>query len=233
MPDIYSINITSKISWLKRLISKEDIRWKCLMWKLLNIHSSLLLKKMPLAISNNSLSKFYKQVLHYWIITKSIPPIDSGEILNEYIFESSFVKIDNKILIPKDLGIRNNMHKNLKIVDILNLNEGSILPMHIINQKLQCDLNFMNYNNLVKAIPKHWKDSLKGIRYHLELNLPNSVYLQVNSKLCLLTKLSNKDLYKEIVRRKAKPPTAINAWMDLFPFLETANWNELLEKIVI
>ena len=47
MPDVYSVNSTSKISWIKRLTNERDCKWKVLTFYMLNLNSTHLSHKIP------------------------------------------------------------------------------------------------------------------------------------------------------------------------------------------
>ena len=66
---------------------------------------------------------------------------------------------------------------------------ATFLPLDIVNQKLNCNLNFLNYNSLVEAIPKNWKNPLKGNEYMAFHFYSEEVCLKVNNKLCTLLEL--------------------------------------------
>ena len=44
-----------------------------------------------------------------------------------------------------------------------------------------------------------------------------------------LSKLKSQDIYWELINNKSYVPTSLRIWIDLFPFLETANWAEFFK----
>ena len=63
MPDIYSIHISQKVIWLKRLTNDNNKKWKALSWALLGIEKDLLDFKLPEENYKVAKTKFYQQLL--------------------------------------------------------------------------------------------------------------------------------------------------------------------------
>ena len=57
-------------------------------------------------------------------------------------------------------------------------------------------------------------------------NEPN---LKINQLLKPLHILSNKQIYLELVNRKSKPPTSIETWLDIYPFMESYDWRDIFQ----
>ena len=119
MPDIFSIQKTSKISWIKRLSSEGNSKWKMLMLHMLSLNKCILSHKIPDVLINKCKSSFHKQLLECWSVLKNIKPIGDNEILNEYIFYNNNIKAGNTSLTPKMFGLtdQSNVY-DTKIIDI-------------------------------------------------------------------------------------------------------------------
>ena len=63
MPDIYSIHISQKVIWLKRLTNDNNKKWKALPWALLGIEKDLLDFKLPEQNYKVAKTKFCQQLL--------------------------------------------------------------------------------------------------------------------------------------------------------------------------
>ena len=72
MPDIFVINKAAKITWVKRLATETDGKWKDLMYKLLNIDRQHFVFKMPPAHVDACKIKFHKQLMESWISIKTL-----------------------------------------------------------------------------------------------------------------------------------------------------------------
>ena len=67
MPDVYSVNSTSKISWIKRLTNERDCKWKILTLYMLNLNSTHLSHKIPETWISHCKTDFHKQLLQCWL----------------------------------------------------------------------------------------------------------------------------------------------------------------------
>ena len=70
MPDVYSVNNTSKISWIKRLTNERDCKWKVLTLHMLNLNSTHLSHKIPEIWISQCKTDFHKQLLKCWLFKK-------------------------------------------------------------------------------------------------------------------------------------------------------------------
>ena len=138
MQDIFSFHKTSQISWIKRLSSEGNSKWKMLMLYMLSLNKYILSHKIPDILINKCKSNFHKQLLECWSVLKNIKPIGDNEILNEYSFYNNNIKAGNISLTPKMFGLTNQSDVyDTKIINILNPDTGTIL-----NSKLNWNLNF-------------------------------------------------------------------------------------------
>ena len=70
MPDVYSVNNTSKISRIKRLTNERDCKWKVLTLYMLNLNSTHLSHKIPEIWISQCKTDFHKQLLKCWLFKK-------------------------------------------------------------------------------------------------------------------------------------------------------------------
>ena len=128
MPDVYSVNNTSKISWIKRLTNERDCKWKVLILYMLNLNSAHLSHKIPEIWISQCKTDFHKQLLKCWLFKKNMKPVGDTEILNEYIFHSNTITTGNTVLLPQMFGLSNsNKNLSVKIMDLLNLTTGLLI----------------------------------------------------------------------------------------------------------
>ena len=67
MPDIFVINQTCKLKWLKKLLFAENKeKWQSLARYLFNLKVNTIFKKLPDTCREKCLSPFYRQVFHSW-----------------------------------------------------------------------------------------------------------------------------------------------------------------------
>ena len=171
----------------------------------------------------NCLSPFHRQVLESWIKVFCVKPETTTEILNEYILYNREIIIGKKIIALYQLP--NKYSYDIKIVDILD-NEGNILKRYQLNQKLETHLSEMFYNSVVSSIPQVWKKKLRQVQIPKEGHGTDEINIEVDSKWTPLSKTNSKLIYESLLKKIIKPPTSINTWTEIYPFLEKFNWTD-------
>ena len=186
---------------------------------MLSINQNMLNKKINLEYAKNCLSPFHRQVLESWIKVFCVKPETTTEILNEYILYNREVIIGKKIIALDQLP--NKYSYDIKI-DILD-NEGNILKRSVSNQKLEKHLSKMLYYSLVSSIPQVWKKKLRQVQIPKERHGTDEINVKVNSKWTPLSKTNSKLIYESLLKKITRPPTSINKWIEIYPFLKQFN----------
>ena len=57
--------------------------------------------------------------------------------------------------------------------------------------------------------------------------------IRVTNKIMPITKVNNKMLYLAILYQKTQEPTAVEKWVEQFPFLEVVPWDKILTRFII
>ena len=229
MIDVFNIHHASKISWIKRLYNPDSAKWKSIMLQSMNTTLYLLNKQYKYKI-DNKISDFYHQVLIAWKELFLHKACDLNEVINEYIIYNESIKIANKVIDEK--FINNDIMFNLKIMDILDDNLN-FKPLIKLNADMNTVVTQMKYNSIRSAIPAHWKKIIKDNRNNpntsmIRLNdLPS---IKINNCLKPLSKCTNKHIYNKLLCTQIKPPTAIDKWINTFPFLETEEWSPIFKR---
>ena len=92
MPDIFAINRTSEIKWLKKLfLLRESNKCRTLTWYLLNIKMSEFKNKLSVESKGKCLTLFHKQVFDSWLHFYSKPPYTVEDIWHEHLFENKYI----------------------------------------------------------------------------------------------------------------------------------------------
>ena len=229
MIDVYNIHHASKISWIKRLYNPDQAKWKSIMLQSMNTTLYLLNKNYKYKV-DNKISDFYNQVLKAWKELFYHKACTYNEIINEYIIYNEEIKIANKLIDEK--FIKNEIMLNLKIIDILD-DQLIFKPLIDLNENLNIGITQMKYNSLRSAIPALWKKVIKE-----NINNPNTSatrlnnvpFIKVNNSLKPLAKCTNKQIYYKLLCPQIKPPTAIDKWINIFPFLETEDWAPIFKR---
>ena len=120
---------------------------------------------------------------------------------------------------------------NIKIKDIINLN-GKFKSYEEIRIQTFGQIDQMNWNSIISAIPKEWKIKLKNtvdMAQLIELIKMDTIYIFRDKKPKQIIKITSKYIYQILVAKKQMPPRAIDKWRDIFPFLENFEWKEIYE----
>ena len=91
----------------------------------------------------------------------------------------------------------------------------------------------MKYNSIRSAIPAHWKKIIKDNRNNPNtsmIRLNDLPFIKINNCLKPLSKCTNKHIYNKLLCTQIKPPTAIDKWINTFPFLETEEWSPIFKR---
>ena len=91
MIDVYAVHTTAKCSWISRLLSKTDSKWKTLTWKMLNIPKFILNKNFEYSQIYNGKTNFHQQLLSSWHIVSTHKPTKVTQILNQYLMYNQYI----------------------------------------------------------------------------------------------------------------------------------------------
>ena len=165
-----------------------------------------------------------------WVKFNHFTPSNDVEVLNEYIFNSNLFLCENKVLKPNSFGLANtNDNYDIKLIDLLDSATGKTLDIATLNQKMNWNLNFLQYIRIKSFISVPWIEDLLILPIVTGKKLPNEVYIKVNSKLKAIVKVKTVEIYQELVTRVSKPPTSTAIWVNLFSFLEKHEWSVSFE----
>ena len=224
MVDVFEVHSTAKCGWIRRLMSETDAKWKNTMWIMLDIEPNILNKNVEISFLKAK-TQFYQQILDVWYKIHNIKPQTYMEIMNQYICYNQFIKINNKHICDKNLT-----QINIKIKDVIHEN-GKIKSCQEMNNHHNTTIIPMRWNSIVSSIPKEWKNKLiKSGNFESKDSIDvKGIYIQINNKLKKIEKISSKEIYLSLIKRKILPPTSIEKWIDIFPFMETFEWNKIFQ----
>ena len=236
MPHVDSMIKSLKLTWLCRYFNDNIMgKWKVLSNKILGVPKDSIASKLDLMFLSQNTTSFYKQILNIWYSIYSMEPTNANNILHEHLFANKFILIGNK---PIMTGFDTWKQKDICCIqDLINPQTGCLLSLTELSQKYSFEVNIMQYNSLVSAIPAKWKLAIKDmpkpiqiktdiIPKETERNIPK---LSINEKPVQITAIQNKDLYWLFVKRIFRPPTALSRWLSLHPSLEEVEWSVLFK----
>ena len=229
MPDIYTVHATQKLAWMKRLLDNSTKKWKVLSFSLICLPKDYIDFKLPIDRYHTAKTQFYQQLLNCWFSIKNKKPTTVDEILNEYLFYNRFILVNKSCL---ELSIVDNNKRLLqtKMIDLIKL-DSSLLNFQDMSTKFSSQLTLMQYYSIIKAIPPNWKSKLKLFNptYHEKKNYVIS--LSIEKVLKPINMLDNNNIYWEIIHSKSEPPTSLETWINLYPFLETVDWKPIFTLV--
>ena len=206
----------------------NNARWARLMWKMLNIDETELNHKLPCDCITSCASAFHKQVLECWILFKNQSPQNVEEIHNEYVFYNKFVCSNNKPLkLANFRGAQDSLNE-LTLKGIINDN-GLFLSIHELRERLNWNISIYDYNIIKSSIPIIWKQHI--LNKTPSMHVYGNITVRIRGQLINLAQVQNKDIYWELMANKDLQVTAINTWIDLFPFLNDFNWHTIFYAV--
>ena len=226
MIDVYEIHAAAKCNWIKRLHVESESKWKTAFLQLLNVPKNLLNKNLDPVIIRNCKSEFHKQTLTAWIKVFCKEPTTFNDIINQYLVYNKAIKINNKYLTQYFFKSKNkdNIYK-MKVLDMLDpLN--NFFCIKDFNLKNETALTILDYNALKSSIPSTWKNIMLRNTNQIKKE-SHEPKLLINNIRKPITLIKSKELYNNLVIEKIKTPTAIETWINMYPFLEKYDWKAI------
>ena len=198
-----------KLTWVKRLYNNNSAKWKLLFQSyipFINI-TDLFHTRCSNFPENLQIPTFYKEIISAWNeVRKLCLPNTTSDIQKESLWFNDFIKINQKSVFFSKwyrAGI-------LFVRDIINP-DGSILGIDQLNRTFNLQVDIMQYNGIISAIPRQWKRTLKSELVHA-LNIKSPV-LNLQGKLCPIVKAYCKDFYWSLISLIRKlPEKNIEKW---------------------
>lgn len=223
MPDIKAMTKSIKLTWIKRIISKDNT-FSQLFSAVTNIEfpSEYLCSKLDAKHLQANIPAFYKDILIDWFHLYSTKPVTCTDVHRETIWHNKYILIEQKPIMYKNwkkAGI-------LYIHDIINAQGKFISAMQLATQH---NLNpnslfLMQYNSLKSAIPKTWIKILKdNSPYEVPDNIPK---IKINKLYKDITKLKCKDFYNVLIAKKEEKPTCNYKWEQIYEN-HSFNWENI------
>ena len=142
------------------------------------------------------------------------------EIKEQYLWKNRYLPINRKIINEK----RWKSCDILFIKDILN-EESKFISLKNLQEKMHCNINFMEYLHIRKIIPPIWIQTL-----HNNKNDKNDMTWLHNVDNIEQGKIKTKELYWTLINKKEHIPTSTLRWQKDYPLLnhiEKTKWQEI------
>ena len=233
MVDVFAVHTAAKCGWLKRILAgNTEMTWKNIMLSRLNITIEMLNRNIVFSKFTQCKSLFHTQIMKSWNEFYNKTDIyKTIEILDQNILYNQLIKIDNKHITGAFLGINCRQVRTLKIKDIIDEN-GTFFNSVQTYQKLGIPVNEWNWNILITTIPKPWRSKLSNemclskLRQTLDTK---EIYIIRNNNAKFFKDTSTKQIYQTLISKLSSPPTAIDKWVEIFPFMETIEWDKIFQ----
>ena len=207
-PNFRMVVKSLRLSWLGRFLNSSNETWQAIPFAYFNkcVGLPFLLKcNYDLKYLDKKLPLFYSEMLEYF---KELRGTYSDEYKSEFIlWNNKHITIENKSIFCCDLFERGICF----VHDLLDEN-GKFLSLEKVQLKYNVRLNYLQYFQLIAAIPSH----LKKIAMETDITDRSileewDVFHLSDNKTITLTKMRCKDYYKLFQEKIKTESTAVKA----------------------
>ena len=198
-----------QIKWIQNLADTSiEKPWK----SYLQTYYPFEINMLPyIMIDSNDIPKFkdpfYASLIQSWSKIHN-EPIDTAEdICKQILWKNKFIKINGKTVNYKTWR-----EHNILLVHHLLDQQGKFATKRYLEHKYSFTIDIMKYNSLISAIPKQWRQKIKE-----DSNINNYV-IYLDGKVMLndipkkLIELTSVEIYKHLIKQKARRPTSEETW---------------------
>ena len=211
-----------KITWINKLIYKDNnftnIAEVCT--KVKNFETFFKYKN-DVKYLHDDMPLFYRQVLQSWYELFCIQPKSKAEILDETLWNNRFILADDRPIFYESWQRRGIM----KIFDIVDQYGNFKSPIQI-NRSYGLNINIMQYNSLISAVPKSWLKVIQENDPFIHSPIPFS--LKIQNKKKEVKHLRCKDFYMEFVSKKLEAPKSTQKWEEYYYYIDF-DWKYLFQ----
>ena len=97
-------------------------------------------------------------------------------------------------------------------------------------QRFNVCIDPWKWMSIVTAIPREWKSKIKKeklLQEKLASLINNDTYIIINNRYKLAKLVTSKEIYQKLIVEKIEPPTSIEKWINIFPFMENIDWSKI------
>ena len=218
----------NRISWIKRILSDSDAKWKFILEYQVKPYSLLHFTECNLdtnAIDSIGI-EFYCQIYNLWNRVKD-PPSNASEFLEQVLWNNKYIKMP---VAPKSKKMQSIKWPELyragivKVKDLL-LPDGTFIDLFTfcVDRNVKC--NFISIVKMRKAIPIEWKTEILASNQRRDV-VSNLVIKSTQHSISICsasTKSIAKKIYDQLILRLYVQPTAVNRWTEDFP-INNEDW---------
>ena len=223
LQDIKCKGKSLKLKWIKYLLDDDyKMPWK----SYVQAHFKDSIKEViNYNYTENNYPKFkdqhYNEMFKMWAQIHYNKPSDNEEICRQSLWNNENLQVGNKCLEYKNWKIH-----NIKFIQDIVDNNGSILAKKELERKYGLQCKHLQYESLVHSIPKEWKVKLKESK---TLNLNYYVFedcrVKIGGKSANIEEISTRELYWNFVTLVSNRPTSEAKWNQKIDFeIDEAMW---------
>jgi hypothetical protein len=141
------------------------------------------------------------------------PGEDPFKIRREVLWLNKKIQIGRKNRNIKEVFYRKWYEKGIiRFHDILD-DRRNIKSIQELTREYGVEVQMMEYNRLIYAIPQSWKRSVKKMRIPKEaISNKEQLFVITNNRTLALGVTKNRDIYWELVSRKQIKPIVTHKW---------------------
>ena len=207
IPDIEKIVMSNRITWIKRLLGKENRNLQFISMYLPKLPFEYFIKcnynptDLPLDIP-----LFYHQILFAWFSLKN-EPHDPIQIRNELVLINKYIEIDKMYFFDQKL-----LNSNTVLVNDFFEKSGKPMSYQAFTTIYGNIISSFRYMSLIDAIPSKWKKNLTKQVINRDICSIHTTPTYYTKKEKPIDKITSKEIYLNLVHRKTELPTCINSW---------------------
>ncbi len=162
VPDVLIKNESLKIAWINKFL-KSDNSWKVFALNFLKRQIPLdifikcnLNEQDSFLVTNSICNCMVKDIFKCWFKYTFNIATDIGDIMQQVIWYNSHLRIDNKVIINKEM-----IQKGIVYVHQLFKQNGELLNLYEFNFTYQLNIDYLTYYGITSAIPREWKQVMR------------------------------------------------------------------------
>jgi hypothetical protein len=166
-----------------------------------------------------SMPIFYMQLFKVWDKMKDKQMTDPFKVRREVLWQNKAIKVRNKEIYYKEW-----YKKGIVMFHDILKEDGNFKSMEELSVEFEINIRIMEYNGLISAIPRSWKETVKSMKIpQIAISNQERPFITCNNRLLVIGIVTNKDVYWELVTRKLTKPICAAAWCNRYN-IDLENW---------
>jgi len=216
-----------KLSWIGRLTSKSNQKWKILPRLFYNCQNlQIYFNANHIMLKSIVIPEFYIDLHILYMDNFKQEPLNILDILDQSLWLNQHIQINSKCIYLKQW-------EKLGIYNISNLidNFGNLLSHEQLKSKYNLNTNFLTTLQLHKSIPKGWLKALKNTTETIKTK-NSDIRININNKYKLLQTTKCKGFYWFLINKNKHIPSCKKSWKNIFSDLTVNNeskWHHIFK----